>query len=45
MLKFMAAVRRLDHISHDELVHAWEHIHAPHVCFAGQAGALSHHLL
>lgn len=31
MLKFMGAVRRLDHISHDELVHAWEHIHAPHV--------------
>ena len=23
MLKFMAAVRRLEHVSHDELVHAW----------------------
>ena len=31
MLKFMATVQRLDNVSHDELVHAWEHIHAPHI--------------
>ena len=31
MLKFMATVQRLDHVSHDELVHAWENLHAPHI--------------
>ena len=31
MLKWTATVRRQEHVSHDELVDVWEHVHAPHV--------------
>jgi hypothetical protein len=31
MLKWIAAVKRRDGISHEELVDVWEHVHVPHV--------------
>ena len=31
MLKFMATVQRLNHVSHEELIHMWENVHAPHI--------------
>ena len=31
MLKWTATVIRQEHVSHDELVDVWEHVHAPHV--------------
>ena len=31
MLKFVATVRRLGHVSHEELIDVWKHKHAPHI--------------